>query len=465
MYDFQWKDDLTSSVMGLLSEKEERMISLMKEGKSENFIAKKLYNQTRSGSSYKYLREGLIKKMQQLVSVSSNNGNNIQKIKEDIFQKLFVVKKMDLFGMRQAIEPLAISLHDKALKYQCYEELVEVSKWLCIHFSAHKPDNKKFETYHNSLLEGQERVAIEFKAQIKFCQCAQMITKDQSVDLGAASIIQSYADEIEKQLKEDSHRSYFYYALMRHFQFIKEGNRSKNIDLHKNCIQYLHQLPFTHNLAIQLFQNQLIDLYIEDGKLAQAELLIESCLKDYKKTSQHRIRLLEIQIKLKLAMCKFEDALGILEIMDKRSIKYQYKQYLRHNLVLYNFYALIMLGHLSKVKMKSVVTHLNHYKEDKSGKYIALLIGQLIFYIVSGDEGKIIDKAEALNMYCRTHLNQKENHRAYVFIRNLIAIVHGRPLKKLPSKNGQADGIELVPYEVLQKKAKNVLEGQHILWS
>ena len=120
MYDFQWKDDLTSSVMGLLSEKEERMISLMKEGKSENFIAKKLYNQTRSGSSYKYLREGLIKKMQQLVSVSSNNGNNIQKIKEDIFQKLFVVKKMDLFGMRQAIEPLAISLHDKALKYQCY---------------------------------------------------------------------------------------------------------------------------------------------------------------------------------------------------------------------------------------------------------------------------------------------------------------------------------------------------------
>ena len=154
------------------------------------------------------------------------------------------------------------------------------------------------------------------------------------------------------------------------------------------------------------------------------------------------------QAKLRLLMNKYDLAQEVISSIS--STKYRQYEILRKDLTLYQFYIDLLYGNLERINLKSIKTHLNTFSKDLSGKYISLLIGELIYYISTGREGKIIDKSEALNMYIRNHLSEENNKISYTFIRNLLLLLRNKDLEPLPKVNIQQDDVEIIPYETLQ---------------
>jgi hypothetical protein len=114
------------------------------------------------------------------------------------------------------------------------------------------------------------------------------------------------------------------------------------------------------------------------------------------------------------------------------------------------------------------------YSKDKKGFNFAILIAEIILLIEIGDMDKLINIAEPFRVYVARYVSRKNNLRSYYFSKLLMVLFkyEFNPEKSEqigkkfydrlnginPVYNGDLEGIEVIPYDVLWKLLLNKLK-------
>lgn len=129
-----------------------------------------------------------------------------------------------------------------------------------------------------------------------------------------------------------------------------------------------------------------------------------------------------------------------------------------------------------KFRLHKFLNEVPNYTKDKRGYNVSILVIQILYMLEKGEYTGIINRAEALNVYCSRYLRKDDAYRSNCFLKMLLTMVKEdfvfdrtrqmaqKYLRKMAS--GDVSGTstvnewEIIPYEILWEKVLNRLKNK-----
>ena len=129
---------------------------------------------------------------------------------------------------------------------------------------------------------------------------------------------------------------------------------------------------------------------------------------------------------------------------------------------------------LRKFRVSKFLNEVPTYSKDKRGNNITLIILQILFLLQHKKVDEVIDRMEALNMYCHRYLRKDSTFRSNCFIKMLMILPQANfnkiaairkaqkyinRLQEVPLEEAnQGTELEIIPYEVLWEYVLELLD-------
>ncbi len=129
-----------------------------------------------------------------------------------------------------------------------------------------------------------------------------------------------------------------------------------------------------------------------------------------------------------------------------------------------------------KFRLLKFLNEVPNFTKDKKGYNVSILVIQILYMLEKGEYTGIINRAEALNVYCSRYLRRDDAYRSSCFLKMLLTMVkedfgHERTkqmaqkyLRKMqegdPEGNNMVNEWEIIPYEILWEKVLNRLKNK-----
>lgn len=129
-----------------------------------------------------------------------------------------------------------------------------------------------------------------------------------------------------------------------------------------------------------------------------------------------------------------------------------------------------------KFRILKFLNEVPHFSKDKKGFNVAILVIQILYMLEKGDYTGIINRSEALNVYCSRYLRKDDSFRSSCFLKMLLTMekedfkyertrqMAMKYLKKMTEEDGEENNVvnewEIIPYETLWDKVLNRLRNK-----
>ncbi len=129
-----------------------------------------------------------------------------------------------------------------------------------------------------------------------------------------------------------------------------------------------------------------------------------------------------------------------------------------------------------KFRLHKFLNEVPNYTKDKKGYNVSILVIQILYMLEKGEYTGIINRAEALNVYCSRYLRKDDAYRSNCFLKMLLTMVKEdfvydrtrqmaqKYLRKMtagdPDGNNTVNEWEIIPYEILWEKVLNRLKNK-----
>ncbi len=129
-----------------------------------------------------------------------------------------------------------------------------------------------------------------------------------------------------------------------------------------------------------------------------------------------------------------------------------------------------------KFRLLKFLNEVPNFTKDKKGYNVSILVIQIIYMLEKGEYTGIINRSEALNVYCSRYLRKDESYRSSCFLKMLLTMVKEdfgyertkqmaqKYLRKFnegdPNGNTMVNEWEIIPYEILWDKVLNRLKNK-----
>lgn len=129
-----------------------------------------------------------------------------------------------------------------------------------------------------------------------------------------------------------------------------------------------------------------------------------------------------------------------------------------------------------KFRLLKFLNEVPHFTKDKKGYNVAILVIQVLYMLEKGDYGGIINRSEAISVYCSRYLRKDDAYRSSCFLKMLLtmekedfkyertkqmALKYQRKLVEGdPEGNDHVNEWEIIPYETLWDKVLNRLKNK-----
>ena len=129
-----------------------------------------------------------------------------------------------------------------------------------------------------------------------------------------------------------------------------------------------------------------------------------------------------------------------------------------------------------KFRLHKFLNEVPNFSKDKRGYNVSILVVQILYMLEKGEYTGIINRAEALNVYCSRYLRKDDAYRSNCFLKMLLTMVKEdfvydrsrsmaqKYLRKMmhgdPTGNSTVAEWEIIPYEILWEKVLNRLKNK-----
>jgi len=129
-----------------------------------------------------------------------------------------------------------------------------------------------------------------------------------------------------------------------------------------------------------------------------------------------------------------------------------------------------------KFRLHKFLNEVPMFTRDKRGYNVSILVIQILYMLEKGEYTGIINRSEALNVYCSRYLRKDDSYRSNCFLKMLLTMVKEdfvyertrqmaqKYLRKLQAGDTEGNTIvnewEIIPYEILWEKVLNRLHNK-----
>ena len=131
-----------------------------------------------------------------------------------------------------------------------------------------------------------------------------------------------------------------------------------------------------------------------------------------------------------------------------------------------------------KFRLLKFLNEVPNFTKDKKGYNVSILVIQIIYMLEKGEYTNIINRSEAMNVYCSRYLRKDDSYRSSLFLKMLLTLVKEdfgyertkqmahKYLRKMqegdPEGNTTVNEWEIIPYEILWEKVLNRLKNKTV---
>jgi len=446
IYDDLLKNKVSKIIRSGFNEKEEKLFGYLRDGVSDNTISKKLYNTSPSHQSYQSLKRSLLEKCYTIL-FTSNTGKGYQKQRLDVSRSFLIVRILTILKLRHICMPMAEKTLKKCLKFQMFYEASELARLLSEHYAVYEKNMKDGAQYYNI---SKDCIDI-YRHELDYAWAYQKFRS-----LYGTPAFENSADQMAVMAADllntaglKSKRLAFYYFDVKFLEYYIRGRNKDMIDICKEAVHFFDNLAFDHESLKNVFVFHLIEIYLNNNELDQAETLILRFLERTDKKSPAYYRYKELLLRIYLFEGQMQKARSTYNYLH-RNIRKLSNVFTRDRLLIYEMYLDILDG--KAINFRRLNYNLNKVKQDKKGLHVPFLIARAIYYYMH-DPDELIDKLDALNQYSYKYLKGEQFERTRQFIKTLNMIMNGkRPPKKglsSPTEKLSNYGLEMVSYEKL----------------
>lgn len=450
-----------------------RLYRLMMENKSitreEVFLA---FNQEKNNSKeynrtvYKSLKDGLID------GIFNNSFKDLSKIQQAhirVWKKFAACKILIGSEKKKAAIPLSREILAQAERYGLFDVALSLSKELELHYSIVHPDIRKYHLYRDKIVEYQQLITEETKAQSVYTKLAFSIQKKRPIDTIGEEI--KALEAIRETNNEYKFNLRYFVSKAIWCQF--KNDNTGLLQVCQNALTFFdgYDRPLPQSARFH-FYFKLIPALILSGDYAKAESSVNRCLKLPTVGSYNWHLTLFYLAVIGFYSNKPKIALNAWRLAERTPKRFESAVIMDRWEIIraYLFYfdkcgKIKMPGTFKRSKFLNEITTVNR---DKSGLNMAIIVVELLHLLAVGDRKKYMERCELLPAYIRDNLRKKEDARSRHFLRMLICVEKGdyHParvnryaagyLKKLQSVDVAVSlevlESELIPFERLWKE-------------
>jgi hypothetical protein len=420
------------------------------------------------------------------IDLNQPSFNEIQKAYYACYKDFAAIKILTGKGAKRSATALAEKTLRQAIKFEFSDIIVQLSRFLRLHFGSIIGDKAKYNRYNDLVNRYSEILLAELKAEEYYSTLAVNYTKSKSRKLDTLDLAIQFSEELKAYTdKFYSYNLYLHAYLVYTMRYQIDNDLKNIIEVCTQAVQSFEAHPHTASkVAIFNFKIRTLACYIQLKQFEKGEEVVKSCLELVQEGNLNWFATLEYYFILCLHTRNFEKAIQIFSQASQHKrfkMLYQsptedwriYEAYLNY----LNSIGKIE-GHASQMRTFKLGKFLNEvptFSKDKRGMNINILIIQILFLLQKKDFGTIIDRMEAIDAYCYRYLRKDDTFRSNCFIKMLLLlpkasfhkgrVVHRskkylEKLQSVPLSGGQGSEIEIIPYEMLWEFVIESLEDR-----
>ncbi|MBK7441301.1 MAG: hypothetical protein WAT43_07610 [Chitinophagales bacterium] len=391
-------------------------------------------------------------------------------------------------GARNAAIKIATKTLGVAEIYRFSDIILNCSRILMNNASLNG-DDKEYEMYAALTNKALRDVDYEIRAEEMY----QRLTINFAMSASSTTELAQTADknlEAVNKLCEQSNSYQLHYMKYQIRIMVAQikGQYLQTIKVCEEAEQYLNDNP-NFNQKVKLANLALIKIssYLQLRDYENGRMNAEKCLELVAEGSNNWFIFLEYYFLLAMHTENYINAAGIfikvinhprfVYTSDERKEKWKiFESYINYIFETENLDRDLLASDPTKRKFRLLkfLNEVPNFSKDKKGYNVSILVVQIIYMLEKGEYTGIINRSEALNVYCSRYLRKDDSYRSSCFLKMLLTMVKEdfvydrtkqmaqKYLRKMqegdPSGNNMVNEWEIIPYEILWEKVLNRLK-------
>ena len=348
---------------------------------------------------------------------------------------------------------------------------------------------REYEQYVEMAQRARESMEAEMRAEELYQRLTIKFANSVSVKMELAETAEAYVEEVQALCaRHDAYQLHWYmYQIWILSQQIK-GAHAETVAICEKAEAYLGDNPpfdqRKHRAHLALIK---LNCHLQLRDYEQGRENAEKCLKLFEEGKNAWFVFLEYYFLLAMHTENYINAAGIyLKVVNHPRFPYttamrQEKWKIFEAYLNYIFEtegldrSLLQNNKKRKFRLLKFLNEVPNFSKDKKGFNVAILIIQILYLLEKGEYDAIINRSEALNVYCSRYLRKDESFRSSAFIKMLLVMdkedfkydrtkqMAAKYLRKMQehaeTEGAEVQDWEVIPYETLWQKVLNRLKA------
>lgn len=412
------------------------------------------------------------------IDVNQPSFNEVQKAYYICYKDFAAFKVLIGRGARKSALQLGEKTLKKAIRFEFTELIVDVARHLRLHYGTVEGNRNKFKEYNEIVKKYIDILHAELLSEEYFIDLAINFVKSRSTKMEIEDTATQYAEELRTYTnKYDSFQlnltAYNVFALR--YQIVNDYRNT--LIVCEEAVKFFKSRKYSPKITIFTFLFKMLSCHLQLKNYERGEKIAKQCLEYENEGHSNWFATLESYTILLFHSKQFQKANEIYrQAIDHSNFKFLNKNYKEQWLIVEAFVNyFISIGKIEKegkekggnkkFRISKFLNEVPNYSKDKRGTNVTILILQILFLLQRKKFGDVIDRMEALTVYCHRYLRKDDTFRSNCFIKMLLQLPSAhfnktaaiRKVKKyhdLLEKNplemaNQGSEIEIVPYEML----------------
>lgn len=459
--------------------------------RTDTSAADHFYESDENNPNYKKLKNRLKNRLINTVffiDVKQPSYSKRQRAYYECYKDWAAVKILSGKHARLSSISLSHKILKQAKKYEFTELVLDIARFLRLHYGTREGNVKKYEFYNTMFKEYEDAW---FKENLAEELYSELVTKYVNSKATQTELFEK-AEEYYQRLKEsmeqrDTYKLHLCGNLIKIIKHISVNDYATTIKVCNEGIEFFKSKDYNATVPIQIFLHQQLICYTQLRQFGEGERVAQECLSFIEEGSFNWFKHQELYFLLSMHTGEYQKAYTIFEAATAHR-RFQflgpnvketwkiYEAYLHYLVMVKRIEPYERDKRFTKFKLGKFLNETPIYSKDKRGMNIPILVIQILFMILQHKYNDAIDRIEAIEKYCSRYLRKDDTFRSNCFIKMLLQIpISGfhkagvirraeKYLQRLHSMPidvaNQSSEIEIIPYEELWQFALESLENE-----
>lgn len=423
------------------------------------------------------------------IDANQSEFSDVQSAFYTCYREYAATKMLIGRGARKVAIPMAEKLLRRAIAFEFTNLVVDIARLLRVHYGSIEGNRKKFLSYNVIYKDYLQVLQGESLAEEYYVELATYFANSSATKTEIAETAQVYSDELKAlnlpfRTREFDFISYYVHTLR--YEIINDYENMLAVCQEAVALFETHHQEAQKTIVFT-FRLKMMACHIQLKQYTEGEKTVQKCLD---MNADGIINLFGLYHYYMVLLFHSEQWLKASSLFYK-AIQSPFYKNLPDNILeqwrIHEAYIefLIVIGKIEKsarqatdkkFRISKFLNEMPTYAKDKRGNNITLLILQVLFLLLRKDFDGVIDRMEALNVYCHRYLRKDGTFRSNCFIKMLMILPSAhfnktaairksakirKRLEEVPLETAnQSSGLEIVPYELLWELVLETLDNK-----